>query len=86
MAYLVISVIALTTAIYIMITIERLRAYDWWRYGLYIIALAVAAAASFEVLHSQTQRIGIGCAVLVLSWRALAGRAKALRQHSGEAL
>lgn len=84
--YLIIIIFTLIAAVYVMVTIERLRVYDWWRYSLYILALGAAAAASFGVLHSQTQRIGIVCAVVVLSGRALAGRAKALRHQGGETL
>lgn len=82
----ILIVIAFVAAVYVMVVIERRNVHDWWRYGIYIVALAAAAAALFGVLHSQTQRIGIVCALLVLSWRALSGRAKALRQQGGTAL
>ncbi len=77
------AIAAFIFAVCVMVGIERRNARDWWRYALYITALAVTAASLFGILHSQTQRIGIACAVLVLSWRALAGRAKALRQQQG---
>lgn len=82
--YILIVAVAFTAAVYVMITIERLHMHDWWRYVLYIVALLVVAGGLFGILHSQTQRIGIVCAVLVLSWRALAGRSEALRQQGGE--
>ncbi|TDZ77347.1 hypothetical protein DE4585_04739 [Mycobacteroides salmoniphilum] len=85
-AYILIVAAAFVAAVYVMVTIERRNVHDLWRYGLYIVALACAAAALFGVLHSQTQRIGIICALLVLSWRALSGRAKALEQQGDTAL
>ncbi|MBN7438810.1 hypothetical protein IUS38_24825 [Mycobacteroides abscessus subsp. abscessus] len=84
--YWLCAVGAFIFAVWVVVEIQRRNVHDWWRYALYIIALVVTAASLSGVLHSQTQRIGIGCAVLVLSWRAFAGRAKALRQQGGEVL
>ncbi len=80
------AIAAFIFAIGVMITIERFNVHDWWRYLLYIGAMAAGAAALFGVLHSSTQRIGIIAGVVVLAWRALSNRTKAVRAQGDVAL
>ncbi|MGH3724775.1 MAG: hypothetical protein ACRDUS_11720 [Mycobacterium sp.] len=82
MVYWLFAVMGLTVAVAIMVNIERLQAYQWWRYVLYIATLAMIAAALFGVFTSPTSRIGLVCGVIVLALRALVDRAKAIRQKS----